>query len=279
MPNGIVLPALNINATSLVSARQPTVGLPMPSPNPQIFMIIKALQRADAFQEGLWREILINHMLDNEMYMKDGRLTIVSGDMHLDLRKIPIVDKFMALHPEASLKEAFGQAYGIFGQNISVADTRELSGGKMSAFAALAHYLTGNGAEVKTDINRIGIAPSTTPIPALENAFNQASIGSTAIKLDKVAYNTMQDSWMTGAWLGNITLKIEGVVHKNTQNTLSFEGKARAYNDLYDANRSTHRGFIPEASTAVLDAMGKHLSARPYVISIQGEIPIVIQRP
>lgn len=200
------------------------------------------------------------------MYMKNGNLILVSGDRLLDLSKIPVVDKVMALHPMGSLREAFGQAYGVFGQNISVADTRALSGGKMSAFAALAHYLAGTGAEVKTNLNRIGITPATTPISALENAFNQASIGSTAITLDNEAYKTMQGAWMTRAWLGHMTLKIEGVIHKTPHNTLSFEGKARAYNDLYDASRSTHRGLIPEASAAILDALEKYLNAKPYVI-------------
>ncbi|MHC8353389.1 lipid II-degrading bacteriocin [Pseudomonas sp. RT4P38] len=113
---------------------------------------------------------------------------------------------------------------------------------------------------------------------SLESAFAVAPLGRTAIALDKVPYDTASNSWVTGVWLGNITLKIEGTITKHENGRLSFNGGARAYNDIYDANTGTWRTAIGENATSVLAAVEKYLNAKPYEIAIQGTNVIAIDR-
>lgn len=140
------------------------------------------------------------------------------------------------------------------------------------------HFLYGNGAAAETNINSLGLNLSRTSIPMLENALAAAPVGRTVIALDKVPYNTSSDSWMTASWLGNITLKIEGTIIKQDNGKLFFQGGARAYNDIYDANPSTFRSSVGENATSVLAAVEKYLNAKPYEIAIQGTALIFIER-
>lgn len=137
--------------------------------------------------------------------------------------------------------------------------------------------MAGSGADVSTNLNRLGLNLSVTKIPALESVFSSAIIGTSPVYLPKVAYNTGQDSHTTWAWLGNITLKIEGAVHKDHSGRISFDGVARAYNDTYDFNASTHRSEIGEKATAGGRLLDGIVKGKPYQIIIHGELPIVIR--
>jgi hypothetical protein len=160
----------------------------------------------------------------------------------------------------------------------SVPESTGLSGGVITPIAALGHFLYGNGASAEANINSLGLNLSRTPIPMLEAAFAAAPIGRTVITLDKVPYNTSSDSWMTASWLGNITLKIEGAMIKQENGRMNFNGGARAYNDIYDANPSTFRSAVGENATSVLAAIEKYLNAAPYEISLKGTNLIFIER-
>ncbi|WP_379059963.1 lipid II-degrading bacteriocin [Pectobacterium brasiliense] len=82
--------------------------------------------------------------------------------------------------------------------------------------------------------------------------------------------NTALDGYSVAAYLGNITMRTEGVLNVNTDGTWKYEGVIRSYNDIYDANPSTHRGVLGEWATGVLS----NFSGKPYEISIPGELKI-----
>lgn len=209
--------------------------------------------------------------------IQNGWRYIPTAELLFDVSKVPIADKYMCINPHALSTDAISEAISGWGFRKNISEARELSGGVLTPFAALSHYLDGSGADVITSLNRLGLNLSSTRIPALESALANAGVGSSPVSLPQVAYNTRQDSWMTWTWLGHITLKIEGVVHKSHDGRLSFTGVARAYNDIYDFNASTHRSELGEAATAG----GRYLGGskgKSYQIIIQGEVPISIQR-
>lgn len=274
MNTGIVLPALNINAVAPAFSIS-TLGF-MP-PNPAVAMSGMHRLRLRKYAEGYWREMMIKHMEEVNRQLKIGWRYFPTFELLTDMLKVPLADKFMCLNPHALSADAIREAISGWGYRKTIADARELSGGVLTPFAAWSHYMDGSGADVKTDLNRLGLNLSGTKIPALESAFANAIVGSSPIHLAKVPYNTGQDSWITWTWLGHITLKIDGLVHKGHDGRISFSGVARAYNDTYDFNASTHRSELGEAATAGGLYLGG-TKGKPYQIIIQGELPIFIQR-
>ncbi len=142
----------------------------------------------------------------------------------------------------------------------------------------MSHLVFGKGTTARTNINSLGLQLSTTKMPLLEAALAAAPLGASSVYLDKVPYNTANDSWMTASWLGSITLKIEGTVTKTADGYLTFNGDAKAYNDIYDGNPSTHRSWLGESSTAILDTVQKVMNGQPYEIAIEGYLGISINR-
>jgi hypothetical protein len=274
MSTGIVLPALNVNAVAPAFSISTLGFVP---PNPAVAMSAMHPLRLRKYAEGYWREMMIKHMEEVNRRLKIGWRYSPTFELLTDMLKIPLADKYMCLNPHALSTDAVREAISGWGYRKTIADARELSGGVLTPFAAWSHYIDGSGADVKTDLNRLGLNLSVTKIPALESAFANAIVGSSPVHLAKVPYNTRQDSWITWTWLGHITLKIEGVVNKGHDGRISFSGVARAYNDTYDFNASTHRSELGEAATAGGLYLGG-TKGKPYQIIIQGELPISIQR-
>ncbi|WP_296259412.1 MULTISPECIES: lipid II-degrading bacteriocin [unclassified Pseudomonas] len=189
-----------------------------------------------------------------------------------------MADKFMCVHPHALSTEAVRQAVSRWGYGKKIADVRELSGGVLSAFAAYGHYFKGGGEEVVTNINRLGLSISGKSIPVLESVFAAAHIGRSPVNLPKVPYSTWDSSWITGTWLGNITLNVQGVVHQYHDGRLSFSRVSSAYNDTFDFNASTQRAAIGKVATRVVRELVKVMRPQPYQIVIQGKLPISINR-
>lgn len=276
MSSTIFLPPININAVAPAFSMS-TVGLPSPMPNPAAVKAAQHPRRLRMIADGYWREVMVKHMEEVSRQIRIGWKYSPTAELTTDLWKVPIADKYMCVNPNALSTDAINAAIGQWGYQKKVSDARELSGSILTPFAAWAHYLDGGGADVVTNLSRLGLNLSTTAIPALESAFTSAMVGSSSIHLSKVAYNTRQDSWITWTWLGHITLKIEGTVHKSHDGGISFDGIARAYNDTYDFNASTHRSELGEAATAAGNYLGS-IRGKPYQIVIQGEIPISIRR-
>jgi hypothetical protein len=277
MANGFTLPALNIRAVAPAFSSS-TLGLAPPMPNPAVAVAAQHPLRLQMYAEGYWREMIIKHMEEVIRQTQNGWRYNPTAELSFDLLKVPLADKYMSLNPHALSTDAVREALSGWGFKRKISEARELSGGILTPFSAWSHYLDGSGADVTTHLTRLGLNLSATKIPALESAFASAIVGTSPINLPKVAYNTGQDSYITWAWLGNITLRIEGTVHKSHDGRVSFDGAARAYNDTYDFNASNHRSEIGEAATSggrLLDSIKK---GKPYQVIIQGELPISIQR-
>lgn len=276
MSNSIVLPPLNINAVAPAFSFPP-LGAAPPMPSPAAALAAQHPRRLTMIADGYWREVFIKHMEEVNRQVKNGWKYMPTAELAMDVWKIPVADKYMCLNPHALSREAINAAIGAWGHGMKISDARELSGGVLTPFAAWSHYLDGSGADVVTRLERLGLNPSVTKIPALEVALASATVGSSPVHLPKIPYDTMQDSWITGVWLGHISLRIEGVVHKNHDGSLSFHGVARAYHDTFDFNASTHRSELGEAATAGGNYLGG-ARGKPYQIIIRGELPISIQR-
>jgi hypothetical protein len=276
MSNGITLPPLVTTATA-PGYSPPSGGGTWGAPNPALVFTAQQLDRNNYYAQGLWREMIIKITKEQEASIRNGVALGIVSSIVRDMQAIPFADNYICLNPNISPAQALYYATNNFKAG-SVPESKLLSGGLLTPVAALGHFLYGKGVAAETNINSLGLDLSGTRIPMLESALTQAPMGRTPITLDKVPYNTGSNSWHTEAWLGNITLKIEGTVTKNENGTLSFNGGARAYNDVYDANPSTFRDAVGENSTRVLAAVEKYLNAQPYEIAIKGTNVISIER-
>ncbi|MHC8303032.1 lipid II-degrading bacteriocin [Pseudomonas sp. ZS1P83] len=276
MNNGIVLPPLKVTATAPGYSPMAPGGA-WPAPNPAMVFIAQQQERNELYSQGLWREMIVKITNEQQASIRNGVAVGLVTSIVRDMQSIPFADNYICLNPNMSPAQALNYTSRNFKAG-SVPESTGLSGGALTPVAALGHFLYGNGAAAETNINSLGLNLSRTSIPMLENALATAPVGRTVIALDKVPYNTSSDSWMTASWLGNITLKIEGTIIKQDNGKLFFQGGARAYNDIYDANPSTFRSSVGENATSVLAAVEKYLNAKPYEIAIQGTALIFIER-
>ena len=276
MSNGLTLPPLDITAFA-PGYSSPTRGVSWPSPNPALVFTAQQQERNAYYSQGMWREMIIKITDEQKPYIKNGIATSIVQSIMRDMQTIPFADNYICLNPNISPAQALHYATKNFKAG-SVPESKGLSGGLLTVFAAFGHFLFGKGATAETNINSLGLKLSSTTIPMLESALINAPTGQTAIVLDKVPYNTGSNSFLTEMWLGNITLKIEGTIMKHESGKLSFNGGARSYNDIYDANPSDFRSAIGESATRVLAAVEKYLNAQPYQIAIKGTNVITIER-
>lgn len=82
----------------------------------------------------------------------------------------------------------------------------------------------------------------------------------------KVAYDTGKDSFISGAYLGRITLRVEGDFTRNADTSWQFLGTVKAYHDVYDFNKSDRPLALEQLTTA-----GRALPGTGYEINISGE--------
>lgn len=108
--------------------------------------------------------------------------------------------------------------------------------------------------------------------PTYFDAFNKKLAGASPgseIKID--AKQPFSTGGAEAAYLGNITLRMQGVLSVGEKGSWTFKGSLKSYDDIYDANKSTHRSAIAEWSTTVLSK----IPGKPYDIQIRGEKPVV----
>ncbi|MDN3219096.1 lipid II-degrading bacteriocin [Pseudomonas nunensis] len=150
--------------------------------------------------------------------------------------------------------------------------TPELSGGPFSPVKAFAHYLWGKGEKLRVDINNIGLNVRPHEIPLLANTIaSTRAAGTYHLSDPKVPYATINDNIGTGAYLGRITLKVEGDFTRNENGSWIFDGTAKAYTDTYDFDESNRSTFLEVLTTA-----GRVFSGASYEIDISGEHKIML---
>jgi hypothetical protein len=208
-----------------------------------------------------------------------GQVNYAVHGFYFDFGTLRWADTFNSKNPDQSPAQALNYASRqIAEKKLFEYDSAYFSGGILTPVAAMGHLVFGRGTTARTDINNLSLQLSSTKMPLLEAALTAAPVGTSPIYLDKVPYSTANDSWMTASWLGNITLKIEGSVTKTAEGRLTFNGNAKAFNDIYDGNPSTHRSWLGEFSTAILAEVQRVMDGQPYEIAIEGSLGISINR-
>lgn len=146
-------------------------------------------------------------------------------------------------------------------------ETPKLSGGTFTPVKALGHYLWGNGEKLEVDINSIGLQIKEHNLSLLKQTIEHAKTPGKYHLVDpKVAYDTGRDSWISGAYLGRITLRVEGDFIRHNDTSWQFTGTVKAYHDLYDFNKSNRPLALEQLTTA-----GRALPGKSYEIDISGE--------
>jgi hypothetical protein len=270
----VELPPIYVYATEPGYSNPP--GAPFPGPNPGVILLHQQQQRNVHYANGYWREMIIKLCNEQAHY---GQVNYVVHGFPFDFGIIRWADTFICHNSDQNPAQALNYASRqIAEKKLFEYDGAYFSGGILTPVAAMSHLVFGKGTTARANINSLDLQLSTTKMPLLEAALAAAPVGASAVYLEKVPYNTANDSWMTASWLGSITLKIEGTVTKTADGYLSFHGGAKAYNDIYDGNPSIHRSWLGESSTAVLDTVQKIMNGQPYEIAIEGSLGISINR-
>jgi hypothetical protein len=150
--------------------------------------------------------------------------------------------------------------------------TPELSGGTFTPIKAFSHYLWGQGQKLSVSINNIGLNIRTSDFQLLASSIASTREPGTYFLSDpRVTYNTFDDSIITGAYLGRITLKIEGHFTRNENSTWIFDGVVKAYTDTFDFDASNRAPVLETLTTA-----GRLFSGTSYEIEISGEHKITL---
>ena len=141
---------------------------------------------------------------------------------------------------------------------------------KITPKSALDHYKEGSGTPLRMSFQDVDTSAVT---PTYFNTFNKKLATATPgeeVKIDaKQGFST---GGAEAAYLGNITLRMQGVLSVGEKGTWSFKGTLKAYDDVYDFNQSNHRSVIGELSTAI----GARMQGKPYDIQIRGEKPMQV---
>ncbi len=83
---------------------------------------------------------------------------------------------------------------------------KQMSGNVTTPIVALAHYLWGNGAERSVNIANIGLKISPMKINQIKDIIKSGVVGTFPVST-KFTHATGDYNVITGAYLGNITLK------------------------------------------------------------------------
>lgn len=217
--------------------------------------------RADMYKQGDWKSALNSALSWNEYEARGAFEKATIADYMVAKGLKSIGDAIWANTPYAEI--------------ISSSDG-ELSGGVYTPVAALYHSFMGGGTPMWTNLNNLGLDFEVSDFPQIQNAMESAGQGVTGLYIDKVAYSTEEDSIITGAFLGNITLKVEGEITKVGDHA-TFTGTVKGWDDTYDANASIHRSELAEHATELLNIIQTHTPAAPYQIQLVGEVPINLE--
>lgn len=140
---------------------------------------------------------------------------------------------------------------------------------KITPQSALEQFKDGSGTPLRMSFQDVDTSAVT---PTYFDSFNKKLAGAepgSEIKID--AKQPFSTGGAEGAYLGNITLRMQGVLSVGEKGAWSFKGALKAYDDVYDFNKSSHRSVVGELSTLV----GSKMSGKPYDIQIRGEKPMV----
>ena len=229
----------------------------------ELQMLAKVINNNDALGaiKDLWR------ITESDNYLLNKQPTVTHAYFKNKLTNFSLADAFAAQQKlssrDALIKVASTSLYSLTYQTV----TPELSGGTFTPVKAFTHYLWGKGERLSVNINNIGLNIRAHQIPLLANTIiSTRAPGSYHLSDPKVAYNTFDASSITGAYLGRITLKVEGDFTRSENGSWIFDGVVRGYTDTFDFNASNRTPILETLTTA-----GRLFSGTPYEIDISGE--------
>lgn len=251
-------------------------GFAVPSPHLMVARMVE--ERSIAYGRGDWSPMFQRHAkaMRNNKPIPYGLDGFITGDIKVAYG----ADRVHLKNQDLSTLDAWTQGIK---EGTKIKDLKELavenefSGNVFTPFAALAHWLVGDGKPTSVKIENTGIRPTPDKIPDLKAIIDTAGIGETSVKL-KVPYSTGQDSQIARVYLGNITISVEGTVVHTTSGKVTFNGTVKAFSDRYDANASSHRAQFDEGATSALREIGRVANAKDYEIKITGALPINFSR-
>ena len=139
--------------------------------------------------------------------------------------------------------------------------------GLLAAWDAFMHFVGGSGTTLNVVLSEVGtngVRPSKFPQVASQLPKNSSCCDERKITIDdRKAFGTSGESAVI---FGDVTFRLLGTLTINKDCSWSFEGQLRAFDDTYDFNRSTHRGFWGELSTEI----GATVPGTPFDIRFVG---------
>lgn len=197
-----------------------------------------------------------------------------SGAMHDTLRILSLVDMRLvdggeigAVYDHTAM--VVGKAMILGAESPYTMANRVLSGSPLTPIHAYAHTLYGRGQPLTYPLESIGLKVTMNDVKGFEQAVLSAGVGTTPVDI-RFTRDTLQDGVAQGLTLGTITMRAVGAIHKDASGAWIYDGVFRAFDDIYDANPSTHRDLTGEIATGVLDS----IMGQSYSIKMPGEIPV-----
>lgn len=142
-------------------------------------------------------------------------------------------DRNLVLHPGISVYDAYHFAKPAPSQyDYRSMNMKQMSGNVTTPIVALAHYLWGNGAERSVNIANIGLKISPMKINQIKDIIKSGVVGTFPVST-KFTHATGDYNVITGAYLGNITLKTEGTLTISANGSWTYNGVVRSYDDKY----------------------------------------------
>lgn len=131
----------------------------------------------------------------------------------------------------------------------------------LTATRAFSHYIGGSGTPLQAPFSQLNTDPV---LPSDFSAVRDSILlGPGEYAIDgRLAYTTRGAN---ADIFGDVTLRLQGTLTVE-QTGYKFRGNLKAFDDFYDFNPSTHRGFVGEFATAV----GRATPGSPYWIEIRG---------
>ncbi|WKN20557.1 lipid II-degrading bacteriocin [Azotobacter vinelandii] len=147
-------------------------------------------------------------------------------------------------------------------------NNREFSGNATSPFRGFGHYFSGDGEPMNINMDNIDF---NIPLETIVDRHSNQSLSEMATAFGvgshsfstEFNYDTDNSGVSIGLLLGNITLKIEGVMTVREDGGFSIDGELRSFSDVYDGG-AANRGAIKEFMTNFIQG------GTPYRIDING---------
>lgn len=146
--------------------------------------------------------------------------------------------------------------------------SNEQSQRRLTAEMAFDHYMQGSGTPLRLNLNQLNLSDiKPTEFPGFQAALSR---GKDALIDTKYAFPMSRSSEEDGYLLGDSTLRLQGHLTFAQNGSWDFDGTYKIFDDPYDFNKSTHRGFIGELLTTI----GRNTPGKPFDIEIRGSVPV-----